>query len=50
MKKYILILAAVVTTSVVYSQKNKVVSAFNYNKAFTRSNKCKELVSGIESD
>ena len=49
MKKYILILAAIVTTSVVYSQKNKVVSAYNYNKAFSRSGKCKELVSGIEA-
>jgi len=49
MKKYILILAAVVTTSVVYSQKNKVVSAYNYNKAFERSRKCKELASGVEA-
>ncbi len=49
MKKYILILAAVVTTSVVYSQKNKVVSAYNYNKAFSRSGKCKELASGVEA-
>jgi tetratricopeptide (TPR) repeat protein len=49
MKKYILILAAVVTSSVVYSQKNKVVSAYNYNKAFSRSGKCKELASGVEA-
>jgi len=49
MKKFILILAAVVTTSVVYSQKNKVVSAYNYNKAFSRSGKCKELASGVEA-
>ncbi len=49
MKKYILILAAVVTTSVVYGQKNKVVSAYNYNKAFSRSGKCKELASGVEA-
>lgn len=49
MKKYILIMAAVVTTSVAYSQKNKVVSAYNYNKAFARSEKCKELASGIEA-
>ncbi|PCJ27046.1 MAG: hypothetical protein COA97_04975 [Flavobacteriales bacterium] len=49
MKKYILILAAVVFTSVVYSQKNKVVSAYNYNKAFSRSGKCRELASGVEA-
>ena len=49
MKKYILILAAVVTSSVVFSQKNKVVSAYNYNKAFSRSGKCKELASGVEA-
>ena len=49
MKKYILIIAAVATTSAVFSQKNKVVSAYNYDKAFTRSGKCKELVSGVEA-
>lgn len=49
MKKYILILAAIVTASVVYSQKAKVVSAYNYNKAFSRSGKCKELTSGVEA-
>lgn len=43
-------MAAVVTTSVVYSQKNKVVSAYNYNEAFNkRGGKCKELVSGVEA-
>ena len=49
MKKYILILAAVVFSSAAYSQKNKVVSAYNYNKAFARSGKCKELASGVEA-
>ena len=49
MKKIILIAAGVVIASSVYAQKSKVVSAFNYNKAFTRSQKCKELVSGIEA-
>lgn len=49
MKKYILILAAAAITGGVSAQKNKVVSAFNYDKAFTRSGKCKELVSGVEA-
>lgn len=49
MKKYILILAAIMATSVVIAQKNKVVSAYNYNKAFSRSGKCKELASGVEA-
>ncbi len=49
MKKYILILAAVVTSTGVYSQKSKVQSAFSYNKAFERSRKCAELSDGIEA-
>jgi len=49
MKKYILILAAAVITGGVSAQKNKVVSAFNYNKAFIRSAKCNELKSGVEA-
>lgn len=49
MKKYILILAAAAVTGGVSAQKNKVVSAYNYNKAFSRSQKCKELVSGVEA-
>jgi len=49
MKKYILIIAAVGITSAVFSQKNKVVSAYNYDKAFTRSGKCKELVNGVDA-
>jgi tetratricopeptide (TPR) repeat protein len=49
MKKYILIIAGVVIASTIYAQKSKVVSAYNYNKAFTRSGKCKELASGIEA-
>ena len=49
MKKYILILAAAAITGGVSAQKNKVVSAYNYEKAFIRSGKCKELVSGVEA-
>tara|TARA_B110000459_G_C16618411_1_gene500184 strand:- start:1266 stop:2564 length:1299 start_codon:yes stop_codon:yes gene_type:complete len=49
MKKYILILAATAIAGGVSAQKNKVVSAYNYEKAFTRSGKCKELVSGVEA-
>ena len=49
MKKYILIVAGVVIASVTYAQKSKVVSAYNYDKAFKRSGKCKELASGIEA-
>ena len=49
MKKYILILAAAAVTGGVSAQKNKVVSAYNYDKAFQRSGKCKELVSGVEA-
>jgi tetratricopeptide (TPR) repeat protein len=49
MKKYILIVASVVIASTTYAQKSKVVSAFNYDKAFKRSGKCKELASGIEA-
>tara|TARA_B100000809_G_scaffold185036_1_gene183044 strand:+ start:217 stop:1485 length:1269 start_codon:yes stop_codon:yes gene_type:complete len=49
MKKYILILAAAAITGGVSAQKNKVVSAYNYDKAFTRSGKCKEIVSGVEA-
>ena len=41
MKKYILIVAGVVIGSTTYAQKNKVVSAFNYNKAFSRSGNVK---------
>ena len=37
MKKYFLILTAIATTSVAFAQKSKVVSAFNYNKAFTNA-------------
>lgn len=49
MKKYFLILTAAATTSVAFAQKSKVVSAFNYNKAFTRSQKCNELKDGLEA-
>jgi len=47
MKKIILAIAAVATISGAFAQKNKVVSAYNYNKAFTRSQKCTELTKGI---
>jgi tetratricopeptide (TPR) repeat protein len=49
MKKFILIILAITTLSVGFAQKNKVVSAFNYNKAFERSRKCNELSNGIEA-
>ena len=49
MKKYFLILTAIATTSVAFAQKSKVVSAFNYNKAFTRSQKCNELKDGLDA-
>lgn len=49
MKKYILILTTVATASVAVAQKAKVVSAYNYNKAFTRSQKCGELKDGLEA-
>lgn len=49
MKKYFLILTAIATTSAAFAQKSKVVSAFNYNKAFTRSQKCNELKDGLEA-
>ena len=47
MKKIILAITAVATISGAYAQKNKVVSAYNYNKAFTRYQKCSELSKGI---
>ncbi len=49
MKKYILLSLAVASASVGFSQKSKVVSAYNYNKAFTRSQKCNELKNGLEA-
>jgi tetratricopeptide (TPR) repeat protein len=49
MKKFILIILAITTTSVGFAQKNKVVSAYNYNKAFERSRKCNELNNGLEA-
>jgi tetratricopeptide (TPR) repeat protein len=49
MKKYILISVGVLIASAGYAQKSKVVSAYNYDKAFARSGKCKELTSGIEA-
>ncbi len=49
MKKYILIVSAVAFSITAYSQKSKVVSAYNYNKAFSRSGKCSELKDGLEA-
>lgn len=47
MKKIILAITAVAMITGAFAQKNKVVSAYNYNKAFTRSQKCSELTKGI---
>ncbi|GAB4257969.1 MAG: hypothetical protein Kow0079_15200 [Vicingaceae bacterium] len=48
MKKFVL--SAVVVFSLnTYAQKSKVQSAYNYNKAFERSQNCKELVNGLEA-
>lgn len=47
MKKIILTLTAVTAISVASAQKNKVVSAYNYDNAFKRSQKCSELQKGM---
>jgi len=47
MKKIVLGLTAIVFASGAFAQKNKVVSAYNYNKAFARSGKCSEVQKGI---
>ncbi len=49
MRKYILIVSAIMITSVVFAQKTKVQSAYSYNQAFERNRKCSELKSGIEA-
>lgn len=49
MKKYILIITAIATTSAVFGQRAKVVSAYNYDKAFARSGKCSGLKDGLEA-
>jgi tetratricopeptide (TPR) repeat protein len=49
MKKYFLIFSGVALASVAVAQKSKVVSAYNYNKAFERSQKCNELKDGLEA-
>jgi len=49
MKKIILGLITIICTSSIFSQKNQVVSAFNYNQAFTRSGKCSEITKGLEA-
>ena len=48
MKKIILGLTIISTISA-FAQKNKVVSAYNYNKAFTRSGNCSEVQKGLEA-
>lgn len=47
MKKTVLTITTIVVASLGFAQKAKVVSAFNYNKAFERSLKCSELVDGL---
>lgn len=47
MKKTILTIITIVVASLGFAQKAKVVSAYNYNKAFERSLKCSELVDGL---
>jgi tetratricopeptide (TPR) repeat protein len=49
MKKYILIVTTLATISVAFGQKAKVVSAYNYDKAFARSGKCSEIKDGLEA-
>lgn len=47
MKKTVLTITTIVVASLGFAQKAKVVSAYNYNKAFERSLKCSELVDGL---
>ncbi|MGE0560584.1 MAG: tetratricopeptide repeat protein [Flavobacteriales bacterium] len=47
MKKTVLTITTIVVASIGFAQKAKVVSAYNYNKAFERSLKCSELVDGL---
>jgi len=49
MKKTILTITTIAIASMSYAQKSKVVSAYNYNRGFERSQKCSELVSGLEA-
>lgn len=49
MKKYIIVATAFAITSVVIAQKTKVQTAYSYNEAFERNEKCSELASGIEA-
>ena len=49
MKKYIIVATAFAITSVVVAQKTKVQTAYSYNEAFERNEKCSELASGIEA-
>lgn len=47
--KSILLIAALFGASFGFSQKAKVVSAYNYNKAYERDKDCKDLIKGVES-
>lgn len=49
MKKIILTITTIAIALTSFAQKNKVLSAYNYNKAFERSQKCSELSKGIEA-
>lgn len=49
MKKYILTITAITVASLSFAQKAKVVSAYNYNKAFARKQNCNELKLGLEA-
>jgi len=49
MRKIAIVLTATMVVTGAYAQKNKVVSAYNYNKAFTRSGKCSDLQKGVEA-
>lgn len=49
MKKTIVTLVTLLTLTTLSAQKNKVQSAFNYDKAFQRNQKCSELQNGLEA-
>lgn len=47
--KTIMLLTAMMSITIASAQKAKVVSAYNYNKAYERDKDCKDLEKGIES-
>jgi tetratricopeptide (TPR) repeat protein len=49
MKKLILTLTAIVTISSVFAQRNKVVAAWDYEKAFLKWGKCTDLKKGLDA-